>query len=103
MRYVVHTQVRENYGAHDWDGVGPCLMHWKCKGGHAYAVEADTPALAISHVTLTQGRFDNYYEEYTLYVQTYEEFQDEMKRRIELYPWMADEPSDLKEGGKAKS
>lgn len=26
-------QVRENYGAHDWDGKGSCPQQWKSKGG----------------------------------------------------------------------
>ena len=30
------TQYMENYGAHDWDGVGSCPQHWKMKGGDEY-------------------------------------------------------------------
>ena len=26
----------ENYGAHDWDGVGECPQYWKFKGGEDY-------------------------------------------------------------------
>lgn len=38
MKLVIYTQIRENYGAHDWDGVGTCPQHWKCKGGDVYVV-----------------------------------------------------------------
>ena len=38
MKIVIQTQVRENYGAHDWDGKGECPQYWKCKGGDTYVV-----------------------------------------------------------------
>ena len=38
MKLVITTQIRENYGAHDWDGVGQCPQHWRCKGGDVYVV-----------------------------------------------------------------
>lgn len=38
MKVVIQTQVRENYGAHDWDGKGQCPQYWKCKGGDVYVV-----------------------------------------------------------------
>lgn len=38
MKLVIQTQVRENYGAHDWDGKGECPQYWKCKGGDTYIV-----------------------------------------------------------------
>lgn len=39
MKFVIHTQFRENYGAHDWDGKGECPQYWKCKGGDTYIVD----------------------------------------------------------------
>lgn len=39
MKFVIYTQVRENYGAHDWDGTGRCPQYWKNKGGNIYVVE----------------------------------------------------------------
>lgn len=36
FRLVIVTQVYENYGAHDWDGEGPCPQYWKAKGGSEY-------------------------------------------------------------------
>ena len=39
MKLVIITQVRENYGAHDWDGVGSVPQYWKNKGGSEYILE----------------------------------------------------------------
>jgi len=39
MKLVIHTQHKENYGAHDWDGEGECPQYWKFKGGNTYVVE----------------------------------------------------------------
>lgn len=36
MKIVIHTQHRENYGAHDWNGEGECPQRWKNKGGDTY-------------------------------------------------------------------
>ena len=38
MMLVIDTQYMENYGAHDWDGVGACPQYWKAKGGSEYKV-----------------------------------------------------------------
>jgi hypothetical protein len=32
----------ENYGAHDWDGLGECPQRWKMKGGSEYMI-TDVP------------------------------------------------------------
>ena len=42
MKLVIYTQIRENYGAHDWDGKGTCPQHWKSKGGTVYVVPSLT-------------------------------------------------------------
>jgi hypothetical protein len=36
MKLHITTQYMENYGAHDWDGVGECPQYWKFKGGNDY-------------------------------------------------------------------
>jgi len=41
LRLVIETQVRENYGAHNWDGVGKCPQYWKSKGGSTYVFDFD--------------------------------------------------------------
>jgi hypothetical protein len=38
MMLVISTQYHENYGAHDWDGVGVCPQYWKAKGGCEYKI-----------------------------------------------------------------
>lgn len=40
MKLLITTQIHENYGAHDWDGVGECPQYWKAKGGNDYVVKA---------------------------------------------------------------
>lgn len=39
MKIVFITQLRENYGAHNWNGEGECPQYWKCKGGETYVLE----------------------------------------------------------------
>jgi hypothetical protein len=39
MKLLISTQVYENYGAHDWEGEGPCPQYWKAKGGSDYVVK----------------------------------------------------------------
>ncbi len=39
MKLLITTQNHENYGAHDWDGVGECPQYWKAKGGSDYVVK----------------------------------------------------------------
>ena len=38
-KLLITTQTWENYGAHDWDGVGECPQYWKPKGGSDYVVK----------------------------------------------------------------
>ena len=38
MKLHIYTQDQENYGAHDWDGVGECPQYWKFKGGQDFFV-----------------------------------------------------------------
>lgn len=33
VRLIAMRSLRENYGAHGWDGKGECPQYWKCKGG----------------------------------------------------------------------
>ena len=52
MKLLITTQVYENYGAHDWDGVGECPQYWKAKGGNDYVVkkfkgDATTAVMAL--------------------------------------------------------
>ena len=38
-KLLISTQYYENYGAHDWEGEGPCPQYWKAKGGSDYVVK----------------------------------------------------------------
>lgn len=70
MKLVIHTQFRENYGAHDWSGVGECPQYWKNKGGDTYFVEvslaeAQDPKFYDTVAQCIQHRSD-YSEEYII-------------------------------------
>ena len=47
MQLFVQTQIRENYGAHDWDGTGECPQYWKSKGGETYKVRSTMVAAGL--------------------------------------------------------
>ncbi len=51
MKIVIHTQFRENYGAHNWDGEGECPQYWKNKGGSVFVVPNLTPMQVIEMMT----------------------------------------------------
>lgn len=72
MKIVIQTQVRENYGAHDWDGEGACPQRWKFKGGETYIVRdlfpSQVEAVVKAMPTLTaliESRNEGF-EEYVL-------------------------------------
>ena len=56
MKLVIHTQHYENYGAHDWDGVGACPQYWKAKGGDEFMVEGVDPALFTAEEVVNMVR-----------------------------------------------
>ena len=47
MQLFVYTQIRENYGAHEWDGEGECPQYWKPKGGETYKVRSSLVAAGL--------------------------------------------------------
>ena len=57
MKIVFNTQVRENYGAHDWDGMGECPQYWKNKGGNTYV---------FTNVSIAQAQSRDYWEKLEL-------------------------------------
>lgn len=65
---VIRTQVRENYGAHDWDGTGACPQYWKNKGGHEYKVLNVPLNIDLAEIVTAAGveTSDNYFEEYII-------------------------------------
>lgn len=38
-KLLITTQVRENYGTHNWDEKGECPQYWKSKGSMDYVVK----------------------------------------------------------------
>ncbi len=39
MKILITAQYKENYAAHDWDGVGECPQYWKCKPSDSYEIQ----------------------------------------------------------------
>jgi len=69
MKLVIHTQIRENYAAHNgFNGE----YRWKYKGGNTYIVENLSPAQAmkakkgIPTLTKLVTDMNDYFEEYVL-------------------------------------
>jgi hypothetical protein len=56
MKLHIYTQDQENYGAHDWDGVGECPEYWKFKGGRdffvpmGYSINSETATAIVMAV-----------------------------------------------------
>ena len=61
-KLLITTQVYENYGAHDWDGVGACPQYWKAKGGSDYVVKNVKANKATETVMAVRSQIeqDNY-------------------------------------------
>ena len=77
MKLVIHTQIKENYGAHDWDGKGECPQGWKFKGGNTYVVEdvdryagVCQPWMELTHLI---EEFGDYWQEYAVSTQEVED------------------------------
>jgi len=73
MKLLITTQIQENYGAHDWDGVGECPQYWKFKGGNDYkydlgSVARDAEALRdLAHNFILNIEGSNeYFREYVI-------------------------------------
>jgi hypothetical protein len=45
VQIVISGQYRENYGSHDWDGIGECPQYWKNKGSHLMVVACNVPLM----------------------------------------------------------
>ena len=68
-KLLITTQVHENYGAHDWDGVGQCPQYWKAKGGTDYVVKNVDINKATETVQALRGKIESdseYYREVIL-------------------------------------
>ena len=68
-KLLISTQVHENYGSHDWDGVGQCPQYWKAKGGADYVVKNVDINKATETVQALRGKIESdseYYREVIL-------------------------------------
>ena len=63
---VILTQVRENYGAHDWDGEGEVPQYWKNKGGSVYIFEGVLTTDEEIAIKEAINSTDEYYEEFVI-------------------------------------
>ena len=70
QKLVIHTQYKENYGAHDWDGKGECPDYWKFKGGTTYVVpnfkDFDNVGKVVASIALFIEYSNNFSKEYIL-------------------------------------
>ena len=57
-KLLITTQVYENYGAHDWDGVGECPQYWKAKGGNDYVVKRINVNKVTETVMALRGKIE---------------------------------------------
>lgn len=76
--FVVVTQMRENYGAHSWDGTGACPQYWKCKGGHDYFVHGAETAEQAAAAAEAVLPCNDYYEEYIIAISPYSEWESRL-------------------------
>lgn len=68
-KLLISTQVRENYGAHSWDGKGTCPQYWKSKGGNEYIVldiDVNKASDIYESVKAQCESNDDYYTEYVI-------------------------------------
>jgi len=42
---IINAQYKENYGSHDWNGIGECPQSWKSKGGFQFSIEMNADFL----------------------------------------------------------
>ena len=96
-KILICTQVYENYGAHDWDGVGDCPQYWKAKGGNDYVVKNFTNFNRVAETVMALRPQvecdDQYYREHIVdweivaddYLTEFERDQLEYEGRV-MYP-----------------
>jgi hypothetical protein len=73
MQLLITTQTQENYGAHDWDGVGQCPSYWKFKGGQDYKYDLgsalrndETLAEIVEHFRAEIEEDNDYYRNHII-------------------------------------
>ena len=94
MKLYIETQVYENYGSHDWNGVGQCPQYWKAKGSNDYMVkDIDNNEAATAAVMALRSKIEcdtDYFRETIInwclvknnYITESEKFQLELDGKI---------------------
>jgi len=85
MKYIVSTQLIENYGSHAEEGSFKSGTNsWKMKGGSDYLVEdLGREADALAFVMAAFGSNDLYYKEYPVGVRPLEDWVDEQRINLD--------------------
>ena len=86
-KFVVTTQVLENYGAHTGSGrFADGENYWKFKGGSDYIVsDVDRPADAMAFVMASRSENGLGYKEFPTAVVTYTEWLENLKKLSKSY------------------
>ena len=83
MKMIINTQIRENYGAHDWDGEGECPQYWKFKGGNTYVVrdlkESHVVKINMVGIPMLTSLIEELNEHFEEYILDYEIVEDSAK------------------------
>jgi len=84
MKLLITTQNLENYGAHDWDGVGECPQYWKAKGGSDYVVKNFTNFNNTTEVVMAlRGQIEEDSEYYRSFIIDWEVVADDYLTEFE--------------------
>lgn len=88
MKLVIQTQIRENYGSHDWDGEGSCPQRWKFKGGNTYVVrdlqESHLVKINMKGIPTLTSLIEERNEFFEEYILDYDVVEDDM---VECEEW----------------
>ena len=78
-KFVIETQIRENYASHDsdWDGVSE---YWKNKGGNTYIVEAETAEEAKTVIPLVTDSNNAFEENFLDFFPCDDDFESEFQK-----------------------
>lgn len=88
MKLVIQTQIRENYGAHDWNGEGECPQYWKFKGGNTYVVrnlkESHLVKINMDGIPTLSSLIEEHNVHFEEYILSYEVVEDDA---VECEEW----------------
>ena len=84
MKLLISTQNYENYGAHDWDGVGECPQYWKAKGGSDYVIKNFTAFNEVAETIMAvRGQIEEDSEYFRSSIITWEVVADDFLTEFE--------------------